>query len=149
MSLLRSSVRVGVRYLGNASDKDVSIEELKKLIAQKPGGSLELFDVREPHEYADGFIPTAVNVPCRPQWCLISRELINAVGEIGKALSLSNADFQRKYGVAKPSKDNKDVIFYCKAGVRSANALVAAQGLGYKNARNFRGSWLQWLEHHK
>jgi ABC-type nickel/cobalt efflux system permease component RcnA len=47
-----------------ASDKIVMIDELKALIAEKPKGTLELFDVREPYEYAGGFIPTATNLPC-------------------------------------------------------------------------------------
>ncbi len=49
----------------------ILIDELKQLIAKKPNSDLELFDVREPHEYAAGFIPTAVNVPCESPILLI------------------------------------------------------------------------------
>lgn len=52
------------RSFSTLGEKIISYDELKKLIAQKPNGTLELFDVREPHEYSEGFIPTATNVPC-------------------------------------------------------------------------------------
>lgn len=67
------------------------------------------------------------------------------VGEIKSALNLHSSEFQSKYGTSKPSKNNENVVFYCRAGVRSGQALAAAQSLGYINARNFKGSWLEWL----
>jgi 3-mercaptopyruvate sulfurtransferase SseA len=63
---------------------------------------------------------------------------------VQKALQLSDSDFQAKYKVSKPSKENPNVIFYCRSGVRSGSALSVAQSLGYDKARNFQGSWLKW-----
>ena len=45
-----------------AFDPVVTIVELKGLIAN-PAAELRLFDVREPHEYANGKIANAVNIP--------------------------------------------------------------------------------------
>ena len=46
----------------SASDPVISIGELKGLIAS-PEAKLRLFDVREPHEYAEGKIADAINIP--------------------------------------------------------------------------------------
>jgi hypothetical protein len=53
----------------------VSYDELKKLVEKAPE-DLRIIDVREPHEYSAGAIPTAVNVPCacalRKSFCSVS-----------------------------------------------------------------------------
>jgi 3-mercaptopyruvate sulfurtransferase SseA len=36
------------------------------------------------------------------------------------------------------------MIFYCRSGKRSAQACQLAQEAGYKNVRNYVGSWLDW-----
>ena len=51
-----------------ASAPHVSYEELKGILA-KPPTDLTLIDVREPHEYNAGTIPSAKNVPCENPNC--------------------------------------------------------------------------------
>ncbi len=49
-------------------------------------------------------------------------------------------DFERK-GVTK----DKEIIFYCQSGTRSAHSVfVLAELLGYKKVKNYDGSWIEW-----
>ncbi|KAF2402002.1 Rhodanese-like protein [Trichodelitschia bisporula] len=87
-------------------------------------------DVREPAEYAAGYIPTALNMPIQSQ---------------PDALFLSPEEFEDRLGFAKPPP-NKEVVFYCKAGVRSSAAAQLARQNGYKNVGEYRGSWVDWVK---
>ena len=44
---------------------------------------------------------------------------------------MSSEEFIYKYGAAKPSADDQNVVFHCRAGVRSKEAMDIAQSLGY------------------
>ena len=62
-SLLAAPVLGAARRLSNFPQQHViALAELKALLAAKDSG-LQLIDVREPAEYAQGFIPTAINIP--------------------------------------------------------------------------------------
>ncbi|XP_031618484.1 rhodanese domain-containing protein CG4456-like [Contarinia nasturtii] len=90
-----------------------------------------LIDVREPNELQEtGTIPTSINIP---------------LGEVNTALNLSDSQFKKKYSRNKPGPTD-EIIFHCKIGMRSENAAIAATKLGYTNAKNFKGSWLEWAE---
>jgi rhodanese-related sulfurtransferase len=89
-----------------------------------------LIDVREPHEYAEGFIPTALNVPIQSQ---------------PDALFLSPEEFEDRFGFGKPGLD-KEVVFYCKAGVRSRAAAQLARQVGYESVGEYPGSWMDWVK---
>ena len=52
--------------------------------------------------------------------------------------------FEARYGFPKPPKDHPNVILYCRAGVRSEDATHHFLHAGYKNARNYTGSMLEW-----
>jgi len=67
-------------------------------------------DVREPSEYAAGFIPTARNIP---------------ISSNPDALFLPPDEFEERFGFIKPPM-GKEVVFYCKAGVRSSAAASMA-----------------------
>ncbi|MBB1489802.1 sulfurtransferase, partial [Oceanospirillum sp. D5] len=42
-------------------------------------------------------------------------------------------------------KKNDSIILYCHSGVRSAHTtFVLTQLLGYKNVKNYDGSWIEW-----
>jgi len=97
-------------------------------ILETPSDSRLLIDVREPHEYEANTIPTAINIP------IISQP---------DALMLSEEDFEDRFGFAKPPR-NKEVVFFCKAGVRSSTAGGLARQAGYENVGEYRGSWLDW-----
>jgi rhodanese-related sulfurtransferase len=85
-------------------------------------------DVREPHEY-ETHIPTALNMPITSQ---------------PDALFLPSEEFQDRFGFAKPTAET-EVIFYCKAGVRSSAAAQLARQVGYQNVGEYRGSWMDWV----
>ncbi len=91
--------------------------------------SFTIIDVRTEMEVRAGMIPTAQHIP---------------VDQIPSAFSLSDQEFEEEYGFAKP-KEN--IIFYCKAGVRSENATKFLRSMGYKNVKNYKGSWLEWKQH--
>jgi rhodanese-related sulfurtransferase len=87
-------------------------------------------DVREPAELtAAGKIPNALNLP---------------LSSLQETLSLSPVAFREKFEAEKPGKD-KEVIFYCKAGVRSTNASNLAKEAGYPRIGNYTGSFDDWL----
>ena len=89
-----------------------------------------LVDVREPGEFAAGAIPGAINLP-----------LMSAPD----ALVLPEDEFEDRFGFAKPPKD-ADLVFYCKAGVRSASAAQIAVQQGYTHVSEYPGSWNEWVK---
>ncbi|EKG14223.1 hypothetical protein MPH_08598 [Macrophomina phaseolina MS6] len=101
-----------------------------KEVVYSPRADRILIDVREPHEYAAGFIPTAFNMP---------------IASAPEGLFLSPEEFEDKFGFQKPPVGN-EVVFYCKAGVRSSSAAQLAQQAGYEKVGEYRGSWLDWVK---
>jgi rhodanese-related sulfurtransferase len=87
-------------------------------------------DVREPSEYQEGYIPSAINLPIKSQ---------------PDALFLPAEEFEDRFGFKKPTAD-AEVIFYCKSGVRSSAAAQLARQVGYSNVSEYRGSWLDWAK---
>ncbi|KAK8217269.1 hypothetical protein M8818_001522 [Zalaria obscura] len=122
-------VTVPVRWHSSSGSKSTvyDFESIKDL-SSKPSEDRILIDVREPAEYEGGFIPNAINVPVASQ---------------PDAWFLPEDEFEDRFGFEKPSKD-KEVIFYCKAGVRSSAAAQLAQQQGYEKIGEYRGSWLDW-----
>ncbi|CDR44289.1 CYFA0S14e01706g1_1 [Cyberlindnera fabianii] len=110
--------------------KPYSYEDIKALITNPDPNKL-IVDVREPAEYKDGAIPTAVNIPYK---------------STPGALDLSPEEFEEVFKFKKPSKD-KELIFYCLAGVRSTAAADLAQIFGYTKLGNYKGSWEDWVAH--
>lgn len=55
-------------------------------------------------------------------------------------------DFEDKFGFPRPG-ENDEVVFFCKAGVRSQAAarLAGSAGFGGKVAE-YPGSWMDWEE---
>ncbi|KAF2262165.1 Rhodanese-like protein, partial [Lojkania enalia] len=89
-----------------------------------------LIDVREPSEYLESAIPTALNIP---------------ITSHPDALLLPPDEFQDRFGFEKPPV-TKEVVFYCKAGVRSRAAGVLARQAGYERVGEYRGSFLEWVD---
>jgi thiosulfate/3-mercaptopyruvate sulfurtransferase len=106
-----------------------------------------LVDVRSPSEYSGellapenlpqegaqrgGHIPSAQNIP----WG-------TAVAEDGTFKPL--AELERIYG-GKGISPEKEIIAYCRIGERSAHTwFVLHELLGYRNVRNYDGSWTEW-----
>jgi len=88
--------------------------------------------VRTAAEVAQGIIPGAKALP---------------VEEIKEALQLDDSMFEKKYGFAKPSHNDK-IVTYCKAGVRSLRAGIALHENNYNRVSSYKGSWVEWSEKH-
>jgi len=109
-------------------------------------GKHGLVDVRSPAEYNGeimappglqetaqrmGHIPTAQSIP----W-----------GQAANEDGTFKSDEQLKalYG-GKGITGDKDVIAYCRIGERSSHTWFALKYLlGYKNVKNYDGSWTEW-----
>lgn len=90
-----------------------------------------LIDVREPEELKEtGQIPSSINIP---------------LGIVSQELAASDQVFKSRYGRDKPKSDT-EIVFHCKIGKRSLKAAEAASALGFKNVKNYEGSWLDWAE---
>ena len=89
-----------------------------------------LVDVREPHEYAAGYIPGAINIP---------------VQSAPDALFLNEEEFEDRFGMKKPHRET-EMVFYCKAGVRSRAAAQLAARNGYVKVGEYPGSWMDWVQ---
>ncbi|PWN94078.1 Rhodanese-like protein [Acaromyces ingoldii] len=109
---------------------DMTYKELKP-ITQAPTGQETIIDVREPDEVQAGMIPSAVNVP---------------LSAFAKAFDKNGGvDFEKDFAFPRPAFDDK-VVFYCRSGKRSQQALELARKNGWWNSRNYRGSWLDWVQ---
>ncbi|KAM3960944.1 rhodanese domain-containing protein CG4456 isoform 1-T2 [Aphomia sociella] len=89
-----------------------------------------IVDVREPDEIKEhGKIPNSINIP---------------LGNVTTVLSsMSETEFKKTYNRPKPAEDT-EIIFYCMIGKRSGMAQQNAMNLGYKNVKNYLGSWTEW-----
>ena len=83
------------------------------------GKSIDLIDVREPAEWEIVRIPGAHLVP--------KGEFLN-----GTAL----ADLPQ----------DKQIVLYCKSGVRSAEALAAVKAAGFRDAVHVQGGVVSWIK---
>ncbi|KAI4717376.1 hypothetical protein E4T48_06429 [Aureobasidium sp. EXF-10727] len=112
---------------GKPDNKIWDFDSVKQL-TESPDASLVLIDVREPAEYEAGYIPGAINIP---------------VGSAPDALFMPAHEFEDKFGFEKPTAD-QELVFYCKAGVRSSAAAGLARQVGYQKVGEYRGSMLEW-----
>ncbi len=94
----------------------ITANELKDWI--DAGKSIELVDVREPAEWEIVRIPGARLVP---------------KGEILSGAALSSLPQDRQ------------VVLYCKSGVRSAEALAAVKAAGFRDAVHVQGGVVSWV----
>ena len=98
-----------------AAGSTILATELRDKIAA--GEDLFLLDVREPAEYEIVKIPGSVLIP--------KGEILN-----GSALASLPLD--------------KQVVIYCKSGIRSAEALAAVKAAGLSNAVHLQGGVIAW-----
>uniref|UniRef100_UPI00398E5053 thiosulfate:glutathione sulfurtransferase n=1 Tax=Pristiophorus japonicus TaxID=55135 RepID=UPI00398E5053 len=93
--------------------------------------NIQLFDVRRLEEVAKGKIPTSINVP---------------LDQLETALKMDAEIFQETYKSPKPKREDANIVFQCRSGVRSATALETAQNLGFSKARHYKGGYLEWTQ---
>ncbi|KAG5370361.1 Thiosulfate sulfurtransferase RDL1 [Yarrowia sp. C11] len=121
------SVTLGVA----SSAKEYSYSEVKQLSESLVDGTAEntiLIDVREPSEFANGYIPGAFNMPLRSQ---------------SYALCKTPEEFQAALGFPKPDP-SMHVVFYCQSGIRARAAEKQGEQCGYENRGVYLGSWREW-----
>jgi adenylyltransferase/sulfurtransferase len=94
----------------------ITARELETWI--KEGRDIDLIDVREPAEYEIVRIPGSRLIP---------------KGDIVSGAALADLPTERQ------------AVFYCKSGIRSAEALAAAKAAGLKNAVHVQGGVLGWV----
>uniref|UniRef100_A0AAV2L3S9 Rhodanese domain-containing protein n=1 Tax=Knipowitschia caucasica TaxID=637954 RepID=A0AAV2L3S9_KNICA len=113
----------------SSSDRNVvTVAQLKSMLAKK---DVQLFDVRRPDEYQAGHIPSAVSLP---------------LDDLEVSLKLSSEDFEQKFQVKTPAKEDDNIVFNCKSGRRSGQALDIAHRLGFIKARHLQGGYSGWEE---
>jgi molybdopterin/thiamine biosynthesis adenylyltransferase/rhodanese-related sulfurtransferase len=111
----------GIEPAGQAdTEHSVTATQLATMLASRKAGlkDFDLVDVREPGEYDIVRIDGAVLIPQ------------------GRILA----------GEAWPEiPQDRDVVFLCKAGTRSANVLAAARKAGYQRVSHLDGGILAWV----
>ena len=86
--------------------------------------------MREPSEIAQtGHIPHAKNLP---------------ITSHPDALFLPAEEFEDRFSFPKPTAET-EVVFYCKAGVRSRAAAGMAREAGWERVGEYKGSWVEWV----
>jgi len=86
--------------------------------------ALILLDVREPEEFASGYIP--------------GRKVLT--------IPRGKLEFMAIEQIAKPYGQNAPVITYCLKGPRGALAAWQLKKLGFENVMNLRGGIRGWVE---
>lgn len=103
-----------------AAKAEIKECDIHKAAAKIKQGALPL-DVREPQEFMQGHIPSAVDVP--------------------RGVLEFRID-------AHPKLQNKDqeILVYCQAGGRGALAAKTLQDMGFTNVTNMAGGFAAWSE---
>jgi molybdopterin/thiamine biosynthesis adenylyltransferase/rhodanese-related sulfurtransferase len=97
-------------------ESTISVRDLKEMI--DAGKDIALIDVREPNEFEIVAIPGATLIP--------KGEFLN-----GSALPKLPQD--------------KQIVLYCKGGIRSAEALAVTKGAGFSDAVHVGGGIIAWV----
>ncbi|KAK0629778.1 Rhodanese-like domain-containing protein [Bombardia bombarda] len=119
------------QQVAEGQSKIWDFEQIQKLIKDPKSSSVIIVDTREPGELKEtGRIPGAVNI---------------SVKSAPDSYHISDEEFEDAFGYPRPAKD-AEVVFYCKAGVRSRAAASLARDAGYTNVGEYPGSWLDWVE---
>lgn len=106
-----------------------------------------LVDVRSPGEYAG----TVTHMPDYPQEGVLRGGHIPGAASIPWAQAANpdqtfkSAEELKALYEGKGITPDKDVVVYCRIGERSSHSwFVLHELLGYKNVRNYDGSWTEW-----
>lgn len=86
-----------------------------------------LLDVREPEEFASGFIPAYINI----------------------AIPRGKLEFMAIENVAKVYGQNAKIVTYCLKGPRGSLAAYQLKKLGFTNVSNLKGGILEWIKNKK
>ncbi|MFZ0662990.1 MAG: sulfurtransferase [Acidobacteriaceae bacterium] len=133
-------------YHAGAPDESIRAYQPQVAATLQKGSAASLVDVRSVDEFTGkviappgmsetaqrgGHVPGAANVP----WS-------QAVAEDG---TFKSADALKQLYEGKGVDGNREVIAYCRIGERSSHTWFALKYLlGYKNVKNYDGSWTEW-----
>ncbi|XP_022708354.1 thiosulfate sulfurtransferase/rhodanese-like domain-containing protein 1 isoform X1 [Varroa jacobsoni] len=107
----------------------VDFHEFKELLSTQ---DYFIVDVREAKELAeDGRLIGAINIP---------------LGQVDTEFAKSPRQLKSQYHRLALDEEGRNIVFFCKAGVRAEKALTTAQKHGYTKARFYKGSFLDWIE---
>lgn len=95
--------------------------------------NVQIIDARTKEEYDSGHIPNAINIGYNS---LMRREN-----------RLKGADVLNYLFTGKGIDKNKEILVYCKSGLRSSYMFFALSTMGYK-VRNYVGGWEDWIKYH-
>lgn len=101
------------RFLPVKGLENLRAEQFKERVNQK--SRVMLIDVREPHEFKTGHIPTAVNIP------------LSQLNSRVKEISMKN-----------------DVLLYCRSGMRSKQAAKVLKKHGFAKMAHLQGGISTW-----
>jgi len=96
--------------------KETNVADVKRRV--DTGEKLQLVDVREDHEWAQGHVPGAMH--------------------LGRGI------IERDIETKVPRTDTK-LILYCGGGFRSALVADNLQKMGYTNVESMDGGWKGWI----
>ena len=130
-----------------AQQPDLSLRAFLPEVMKASGErAAQLVDVRSPQEYSGEILAP----PGLPETCQRGGHIPSAKSiPWGKACNddgtfKSAADLKTLYGGAGITGE-KPVIAYCRIGERSSHTwFVLKYLLGYKNVKNYDGSWTEW-----
>lgn len=77
-----------------------------------------ILDVRTPEEVEEGYIPNATNIDF-----YLGQDFLNEVEKLDKS---------------------KNYYVYCRSGNRSGQACAIMNGVGFENAYNLEGGFMNW-----
>jgi sulfur-carrier protein adenylyltransferase/sulfurtransferase len=107
-----------------AAGSTISVTQLEHLLKERDNGDRDfvLVDVREPNEYEINRVPGSVLIP--------------------KGDFLNGSALER---LPELTGGSKQVVMYCKTGVRSAETLAIVKGAGYADAVHVGGGVSAWV----
>lgn len=125
------------------STKPMHLFASKENVLQAIKSNSLLIDTRNKNEFSGkthkngalrpGRIPNSIHIDWAQAIDFYGTKLIKPVEELDKIYKKLN------------THKNDTIILYCHSGVRSAHTtFILTQILGYKNVKNYDGSWVEW-----
>ena len=93
----------------SVSEKDIDYETAQKILKKQNG---ILIDVRSKQEYEEGHLPNAILMPLY--------------------------DLEEKITEKEPNKQ-RNIVLYCSSGIRSKQAKIQLEQMGYTNVFHIKG----------
>ncbi len=129
--------------------KDAPIRAFRQQVISHVKSKGQLVDVRSPEEYAG----TRMHMPDYPNEGALRGGHIPGAKSIPWARAINPEDGTFKtaaeltdlYGKTNQLKKDKPTIAYCRIGERSSHTWFALKYLlGFRNVKNYDGSWTEW-----